>query len=188
MNVDIEPLEFARLMFDAKIKLKRSEGHHGPDERCANCDHHEVCCWKSNYLVPWETLPTDVRSEMLGGAQAILWALEKRAEAAEGYDKREARITELTKEKNGAYTERNRVVALLAKAYPSSLERNPTEIEVKDGWGWIVYIELPSGQVSWHIIDDELPRFSHVKRESGAKWDGHTTEEKYKRVEEAAKS
>lgn len=84
MNVDIEPLEFARLMFYAKVRLKRSEGHHGPDERCANCDHHEVCCWKSNYLVPWEDLPTDVRSDMLGGAEAILWALEERAEAADG--------------------------------------------------------------------------------------------------------
>lgn len=36
----------------------------------------------------------------------------------------------------------------------------------------VVYIELPTGQVSWH-----MPQ--HIK-----KWDGHTTEEKYKRVDE----
>ena len=84
MNVDIEPLEFARLMFDAKVRVKRSEGHHGPDERCANCDHHNVCGWKSDYLVPWEDLSADTRSEMVGAAEAILWALDERAEAANG--------------------------------------------------------------------------------------------------------
>jgi hypothetical protein len=34
------------------------------------------------------------------------------------------------------------------------------------------YIELPTGQVSWHIPQHATP------------WDGHTTEEKYKRINE----
>lgn len=38
----------------------------------------------------------------------------------------------------------------------------------------VAYIELPTGQVSWH-----LPR--HVKE-----WDGHTTEEKYRRIHDYA--
>ena len=84
MLIDIEPLEFARLMFGAKVKLKRSEGHHGPDERCANCYYHEKCGWKSDYLVPWGDLPAYTRSEMVGAAEAILWALEERAEATDG--------------------------------------------------------------------------------------------------------
>lgn len=35
----------------------------------------------------------------------------------------------------------------------------------------VVFIELPTGQVSWHIP------------EHGEPWDGHTTEEKYRRVD-----
>jgi len=34
----------------------------------------------------------------------------------------------------------------------------------------VVFIELPTGQVSWHIA------------QHGREWDGHTTEEKYSRI------
>lgn len=41
--------------------------------------------------------------------------------------------------------------------------------------GWpVVYIELPTGQVSWHMP------------EHGRPWDGHSTEEKYARCREYA--
>ena len=61
----------------------------------------------------------------------------------------------------------------------------------------IVFIDLPTGQVSWHIHDSEFPMFDHLqwhprasternKWYSGKKaapiWDGHTTEEKYERL------
>lgn len=36
----------------------------------------------------------------------------------------------------------------------------------------VVYIELPTGQVSWHVPEYARP------------WDGHSTEEKYKRINE----
>lgn len=36
----------------------------------------------------------------------------------------------------------------------------------------VVFIELPTGQISWHI-----PQHS-------VSWDGHTTEEKYRRINE----
>ncbi len=54
------------------------------------------------------------------------------------------------------------------------------EGEWEDDWRWIVYIDLPAGQVSWHIHDSErewfnLPDYPGV-------WDGHTTEEKYARL------
>jgi hypothetical protein len=42
------------------------------------------------------------------------------------------------------------------------------------------YIVKPM-QISWHIHKSELPMFKHLKR-SKDKWDGHTTEEKYKRL------
>jgi len=54
-------------------------------------------------------------------------------------------------------------------------------------WNWIVFIDLPAGQATWHIHDDELPRFSHLPRSTGREWDGHTTAKKYDRVEESQK-
>lgn len=45
-------------------------------------------------------------------------------------------------------------------------------IDSKESEWPVAYIELPTGQVSWH-----LPQ--HYKE-----WDGHTTREKYKRIQE----
>lgn len=36
----------------------------------------------------------------------------------------------------------------------------------------VVYIELPTGQVSWH-----MPQYAQA-------WDGHTTQEKYRRIQQ----
>jgi len=48
-------------------------------------------------------------------------------------------------------------------------------------WHNVVYIDLPTGQVSWRIHDSELPVFSHLPRYTG-KWDGHTSAEKTARI------
>jgi len=42
----------------------------------------------------------------------------------------------------------------------------------------------PTGQMTWHIHDSELPMFDHLGRASVNTWDGHTTEEKYERLAE----
>lgn len=92
-------------------------------------------------------------------------------------------IAELEAEKNGAYTERNQLVAALSKLLPARLERHQKEDEDwEDDWRWIVFIDASAGQMSWHIHDSELPNFDHLNRESGNSWDGHTVEEKYKRL------
>ena len=90
--------------------------------------------------------------------------------------------------KDAAYAERNRLVALLAALFPGSLEENAagSPEDRAEGWNWIVYVELPTGQASWHLHDRELPLFAHVPRNQGRAWDGHTTEEKYARVERLA--
>jgi hypothetical protein len=84
--------------------------------------------------------------------------------------------------KDGAYAERNKLVALISKLFSASLERHPENEEWEDDWRWIVFIDLPTGQVSWHIHDSELNMFDHLPRNAGRKWDGHTTDEKYERV------
>lgn len=88
----------------------------------------------------------------------------------------------LGRKKDGAYEERNRLVALLAAIFPS--KRTKTEIEGWDPeWHNCVYIDLPTGQASWHYPDSHAELFSHVP-EIHVDWDGHSTEEKYCRVAE----
>ncbi len=95
-----------------------------------------------------------------------------------------AAVVEEKDAKNTAYTERNQLVAALSKLFPASVEpHQPKEGEIWDPkWSNVVIIDLPTGQASWHIHEDEIPLFQHLQRATGRKWDGHTTEEKYRRV------
>lgn len=58
-----------------------------------------------------------------------------------------------------------------AVGYPAGVRIDPAEPE----WP-VVYIELPTGQVSWHMPQHPEP------------WDGHDTAEKYRRVREFVQS
>ena len=99
-----------------------------------------------------------------------------------------ARLHAETASKDVAYEERNRLVALLSSLYPASLERHPpTDTEWEDDWRWIVFIEFPGGQATWHIHDSHLSMFDHLDRNLGWVWDGHTTKLKYERIEEMVK-
>lgn len=97
------------------------------------------------------------------------------------------------------YNERNRLVAALSKIYPSHLQKHDPDDEMwEKDWMNIVCIHilidepaLHDGvegytteirQVTWHIHDSDLPMFAHLKVEPNH-WDGHTTEEKYQRLE-----
>ena len=92
-------------------------------------------------------------------------------------------IAPLRAQKDGAYRERDACVALIAKLAASmgwrvGMARHEGEWE--DDWRWIVYIDLPTGQVSWHIHDSEREWFDFP--EYPAKWDGHSMYEKYDRM------
>jgi hypothetical protein len=79
---------------------------------------------------------------------------------------------------NAAYAERNRVVAALSKCFPCWYRADAKE----PGW-FVVYIELPTGQVSWHFRDEERELVAHVPiGMGGCDWDGHDTDEKYRRL------
>lgn len=80
------------------------------------------------------------------------------------------------------YRERARLVAHLATLYPSVLSfSDPTEPE----WP-VLYVDSPAGQLSWHIAPGDRDLFEHVSlvppSDARAKWDGHSTEEKYARL------
>ncbi len=83
---------------------------------------------------------------------------------------------------NSVYTERAHLVAALSKLYPSSIEQHVGE-DWEDDWRNVCFIDLPTGQVSWHIALDDLHLYSHLARDAGRTWDGHTDEEKYRRLD-----
>lgn len=67
------------------------------------------------------------------------------------------------KSKNDAYHERDMLVCTLTKLFPAYLARHSEEEEWEYDWRWIVYIDLPTGQVSWHIHDSERAMFDHLE-------------------------
>ena len=69
---------------------------------------------------------------------------------------------EMEKRKDDAYLERNRVVAALAKLFPSGIERTAIEGWSED-WHSCVYIDLPTGQVSWHYHDSHAFLFAGLQ-------------------------
>jgi hypothetical protein len=94
---------------------------------------------------------------------------------------------QLIKEKNQAYSERNKLVAFLARLYPTHLKRHPEEDSGQEKeWMNIVCIHSPVGQLTWHIHDSEVGLFDFLEEKpklfTDCKWDGHTTEEKYARL------
>jgi hypothetical protein len=94
-------------------------------------------------------------------------------------------LDQMRQRKEQAYTERNAVVAALASCYKSG--KRKTDIPGWDPeWHNCVYIDLPTGQVSWHYHDSHALLFAHLPRYR-RKWDGHTTGVKYERLAEFAR-
>lgn len=97
------------------------------------------------------------------------------------------------KERDVAYTERNRLVAALARVLSAGPTRTGPPVawladhRDKPGENWdpewrtIVFIEGPTGQLSWHLHDSDVALFDGLPRGPNS-WDGHTTHEKYERV------
>lgn len=96
-------------------------------------------------------------------------------------------LHDMRRRKDEAYTERNRVVAFLAKILNNINSSNvsvcKTSIEGWDPeWHGCVFIESPVGQLSWHFHDDDAYLFKDLPQRE-AVWDGHTTDEKYSLME-----
>lgn len=92
----------------------------------------------------------------------------------------DAALADMEARKDAAYYERNQVVAALAKCFPSGVARTAIEGWSED-WHGCVYIDLPSGQASWHFHDSHAHLFADLPSYAGT-WDGHDTPEKYRRL------
>ena len=95
---------------------------------------------------------------------------------------------EAKRAKDGAYSERDKCVAMLATlahALGWTVYLGTHVGEWEDDWRNIVFIDTPAGQVSWHYHDSERPWFAWIglvqPREPKA-WDGHSTPQKYERL------
>lgn len=100
----------------------------------------------------------------------------------------------IEQQKDRAYWERNQLVAALSKIFPAWLGKHPKEDkEWDEEWRNIVFMEIPSEyrdvsgqdfphQISWHIHDFDLPMFDHLSFWNSKPWDGHDTQEKYRRL------
>jgi hypothetical protein len=76
-----------------------------------------------------------------------------------------------------AYRERNEVVAVLAALFPSWVGVDPAEPD----WP-VIYVELPTGQVSWHVSFTDLRDLFARIPSRDRPWDGHTREVRTSRL------
>jgi NTP pyrophosphatase (non-canonical NTP hydrolase) len=123
------------------------------------------------------------------GANGRLKAAQDRERVA--HEHRELAEKELSETKarlrDAVYKERDQCVALIARmalglGYRVWLGQHPNA-DWEDDWRTIVFIDLPTGQVSWHIHDSEREWFLRdLHYNSDLIWDGHDTAEKYHRV------
>jgi hypothetical protein len=82
---------------------------------------------------------------------------------------------------NAVYRDRAVLTAHMAAVYPSVIVHGADPYEPE--WA-VVYITLPTGQISYHISPADLDLFTHVRVAVAADWDGHTTDEKNRRLAE----
>lgn len=85
------------------------------------------------------------------------------------------------------YRERAACVGALIKAAESKGWVCCWWIDPEEGLDWpIVCIELPTGQVTWHLakMDFDQLGLERLEKVDARRWDGHPTSEKYRRLRE----
>lgn len=82
------------------------------------------------------------------------------------------------------YEDRARLIAFLSALYPSVLTRDE---EAVPGW-WVVFVDTPSGQLTWDVAPEHMEHFGHVERvaptDMRALWDGHTRQDRNDRIDD----
>jgi hypothetical protein len=87
---------------------------------------------------------------------------------------------EAVAEKDEAYRQRNYLVAALAKLFPSGIRK--TDIPGwSDDWHGCCFIDLPSGQISYHFHDSHAHLFVGLP-DYATPWDGHDKETVHARL------
>ncbi|MER7201022.1 hypothetical protein CG723_41400 [Streptomyces sp. CB01635] len=91
----------------------------------------------------------------------------------------------LEQQLDNAYRERAHLVALLAAMTSGAVIVPAPDIDDEDSWQ-IAHLNIGGRQASWHISPrdaDLLEAVEHVPADDPrARWDGHSTEDKYARI------
>ncbi|GAA2639819.1 hypothetical protein [Streptomyces axinellae] len=86
-------------------------------------------------------------------------------------------------ERDSVYQERAQLLAWLATDLPAVLV---PAIDMDEPDWHLLYLDTPAGHLSWHIHPRDVELFDHVEHvdadDPRARWDGHTTAEKYERI------
>lgn len=120
--------------------------------------------------------------------EAEIWK-KRHDDMARTFTKTLEEVKDLRQRKDAAYEERTRVVALLLTfarrlGFRMGVGKHqdvPGEKWDRE-WRTLVVVDLPTGQASWHVQEKLAYLFNHFPKYE-PKWDGHTTEEKYLRIE-----
>lgn len=83
---------------------------------------------------------------------------------------------------NELYDERARVVVALALASRALGHRIGFAVDPKEPDWPVLFIDLPTGQVSWHLTQAQRVDLAGDIGDYGGVWDGHSTAEKYERL------
>lgn len=148
-----------------------------------------------------DTTPTEARIDSL--TVAISDAEDEPGESGDGATIREVAaslladgwtspedVAALRAERDAAYRGRAELLAVLANVFPAQMhEADPAT----PGWP-VLFLDTPEGQVSWHINPDDLDLFDTDKYALAndedpagrVVWDGHTNEEKSRRLHRLA--
>lgn len=90
-------------------------------------------------------------------------------------------------ERDQAYRERAHLLAWLAALHPANAVITPAPDVDERGWQ-LLYVLVGGWQMSWHIAPRDTELFAHVEHvepdDPRAQWDGHSTEQKYDRIQD----
>ncbi len=139
-----------------------------------SCGSGAGCLYKDAQIEALEAQVLELTSESETFSQSYGLLVVERDSAL-------AKLAALEITKDAAYAERNRLVSLLSKVFPSGKKKTAIE-GWSEAWHGCVYIDLPTGQASWHYHDSQSWLFDHLPEYAGG-WDGHTSDEKYERIQ-----
>lgn len=82
-----------------------------------------------------------------------------------------------------AFRDRDALVVVLSKVWPSHLMRPPTmNMSFAPNYQWIVCIHSPVGHLGWRICDTAMPQYGHLQAEFDIHETQPLTQEKYDRL------
>lgn len=83
------------------------------------------------------------------------------------------------------YGQRDELLVVLSKLWPAVLMPTKREAAVAgtdQDWLWSLRIDAPMGQLVYPLSNASAALFGHLASEAANDWDGHTAEERSKRL------